>query len=81
MPKHSGGTELFMDLKNNNITLGEVLKNNQAKKVLQNEFKEYFNSPLFSFAKKMSIQKLLQLAKGKVPDDKINKILNELKNI
>lgn len=69
-----------MDLKNNTITLGEILKNEKAGVIIKEEFGDLMKGPLFGMAKKMSLAKILEFAKGKVDENKINEILNKLKN-
>lgn len=70
-----------MDLRNNSITLGEILKNDKASKIIKDEFGNIMNGPLFNMAKRMSLAKILELAKGKLDDTKINDILAKLKNV
>lgn len=70
-----------MDLKNYNITVGELLSNPKSKAVLKAEFPQYVNHPLVNFASYMPLKKVLDYAKGKVPQKKINKTLEKLKQI
>lgn len=70
-----------MDLKNNNITVGELLSNSKSKAILTQEFPEYINHPFINFASYMPLKKVLGYAKGKVSQKKINDIIEKLKRI
>lgn len=70
-----------MDLRNNSITLGEILKNEKASSIIKEEFGDIMRGPAFSMAKKMSLSKIIGYAKGKIDDGKINDLLTKLKNI
>lgn len=68
-----------MDLKNNNITVEELLSNPKSKAILAQEFPQYMNHPLIGFAGYMPLKKLLEYANGKIPQDKINRTLDKIK--
>ena len=68
-----------MDLRSGKITLGEVLSNPKAKALLQKELPELAGSPLLLFARNMTVKQILQMVKGKVPQDKITRLLEQLK--
>ena len=70
-----------MDLKNNSITLGEILKNDKASKIITDEFSGIMRGPAFNIAKKMSLAKILEFTKGKVDESKINDMIIKLKNV
>ena len=70
-----------MDLRNNKITLGEILKNEEAKKLLKKELGVFYSSPMMAFAKNMTVDKILRYAKGKIDDEQIAGILKKLENI
>lgn len=70
-----------MDLKDYKITLEEVLKNEKAKKILKEEFPQIYESPLLAFAKRMSIEKILEFAKGKIDKEKTEEILKRLEKL
>ncbi len=67
-----------MDLKNNQITVGEILANPQAKDLLKREFPEVANPFLLSLAHSMTLASILELAKGRYPQDRIDRVLTEL---
>ena len=70
-----------MNLKNYNITVGELLSNPKSKAILKEEFPEYINHPLVNFASYMPLKKVLDFAKGRVPQKKVNRTLEKLKQI
>ena len=67
-----------MDLRNNQITVGEVLTNPEAKALLSSEFPEVANPFLLSLAHNMTLASILELAKGRYPQEKINEVLVRL---
>lgn len=68
-----------MDLRNFQITVGEVLANPQAREVVRRELPSVYNSPLLGFAKNMTLQQVLGFA-GKIPEDQRRRILEGLQN-
>jgi hypothetical protein len=70
-----------MDLRNNQITVGELLENPAAKKLLEKEFPEITNPMMLGFARPMTIAKVLEFSRGQYPQDKIDKILAALRAI
>lgn len=68
-----------MDLQNGNITVGQLLKEPGARKILMTELPELANSPLLRFAGGMSLNRVLTFAKGNVTDEKVKRILSQLK--
>jgi hypothetical protein len=70
-----------MNLKNNEITVGEVISNPQANALLKREFPDVMNPFMLQLAKKMTITEILNLAKGRYPQEKIDRVLAELQAI
>ena len=68
-----------MDLKNNKIKMGEIFNNPEAKKILEREFPEFTTPFMLRMAKNMSLDDVLRLAKGRVPQAKIDRTVEELK--
>lgn len=68
-----------MDLRSGKITLGEVLSNPKAKALLQKELPELADSPLLLFARNMTVAQILQMTKGKIPEEKVTRLLEQLK--
>lgn len=70
-----------MDLKNGNITVREILSNKQAKALLERELPEIMCSPLIALASSMRLNQVLSFAGGKIPAQKIEELLEQLKKI
>ncbi|MDP4152296.1 MAG: hypothetical protein Q8865_02485 [Bacillota bacterium] len=70
-----------MDLKNNQITIGEIASNPEAKNILEQEFSNIVNPMLMRMAWNMSLNDVLKFARGRVPQEKIDHTLEELKNV
>ena len=70
-----------MDLKNNRITVGEVLTHPGARALLKKELPELANSPLLGLAKNMSLSNVIRVANGKISPDKMVHLLDELKKL
>ena len=70
-----------MDLKNNKITVGELMANPAAKAVLEREFSQYMTPMLMQMAKNMTIKDVLKYASGRVPQQYIDKIIRELEMV
>ena len=68
-----------MDLKNGTITIQQILRVPQAKAILSRELPELINSPLVGFAGNMSLNQVLSLSKGHVAQEKVKRILEQLK--
>jgi len=70
-----------MNLKNNQIKMGELLKNQEAKAIIQSEFPE-LNKPMFiTLSRGMTLEKVLNLAQGKVAGERIDRVLNALAQV
>lgn len=70
-----------MNLRNGQITLRELLSNPKAYRILQRESPIPLTHPLVRRAGNMTLNQLLGLARGRFPQEQINRILEELKNI
>lgn len=67
-----------MDLRNNQITVGEILAYPEAKALLKKEFPEVANPFLLSLAHDMALARILELAKDRYPQEKIAEVLTRL---
>ena len=68
-----------MDLRNGRITIGELWRNPQARAVLQQEFPQYANNPmLLRMAMGMPLGRVLDHARGRVSQAKIDRALQRL---
>ncbi|WP_458862172.1 hypothetical protein [Acidaminobacterium chupaoyuni] len=71
-----------MDLRNNQITIRELLQQPQARMLLQREFPQVFRNPLLlSSAQNMTLQNVIRQAEKFVPQAKIQEILKQLQAI
>ncbi|RPF42189.1 hypothetical protein EDD70_2528 [Hydrogenoanaerobacterium saccharovorans] len=70
-----------MDLRNNQITIGELLLNPKAKMIARREFLALMNPFMLSMAKNMTLEQALKYAEKEIPQNKINRIIAELKAI
>ncbi len=70
-----------MNLRNNNITVGEIMRNPQAKQLMQRELPEYMNNTMLALAQGMSLNTVLGFAKGRVSKEKIDRLTIELEKI
>lgn len=70
-----------MNLQNNQITLGELLENPQARAVLQKRFGTLLSHPMLSMAKNMTLQQIIHLAGNQVSPALISQTLLELHHL
>ncbi len=70
-----------MDLKNNKITIKELLKNEEAVKIFRREFGELMKHPMLKTMSSMSLERLIKLGQKHIEADRIKKILEELGRI
>lgn len=71
----------ILNLRNNQITIGELLRNDDSRKILQREFPELINNRMIRMASNMSLRRVLQYTRGQVPQSKIDEILEELRRL
>ena len=67
-----------MDLKNQTITLGALLRDPRARAVLQRRFGQFLNHPMLGMAKGMTLAQLVALSAGRVPQAAVQETLKEL---
>ncbi|MBQ6998897.1 MAG: hypothetical protein IJN62_03820 [Clostridia bacterium] len=65
----------------NNMTVGQVLANEKAKSILAREFPTLINTPIVKLYSSKTVKQVLALAAGKVPQDKIQRIIKELEQV
>lgn len=70
-----------MDLRNNQITVGELLANPKARKVLERRFPHVMGRPIVAASKNMPLHKVLRLAAAYVPQKVLQETLQELKKL
>lgn len=67
-----------MDLRNQTITLGELLKNPQAAAILKRNFASLLSHPLASKANKLSLKQIIAMGGSKLPPQVVAQTLAEL---
>ena len=70
-----------MDLKNNQITVQELLRNPKAKSLFQSRFGQWMKHPLFGAAQSLTLAQLMELAKVYLPKQVIQSTLEDLKRL
>ncbi len=68
-----------MDLKNNRITVGELLDNPKSKAVFQKRFPMVLKHPLVGAARTVTLEQMLSFAQAYIPQKKIDETMNELR--
>ena len=68
-----------MDLKNNKITVGELMDHPGARAVFQKRFPMVMKHPLLGAARTVTLEQVLASAQAYVPPKKINETLNDLR--
>ncbi len=67
-----------MNLRNNTITLGELLDNPAAKAVLQRRFSQLLAHPMLGSARHLSLKQIISMAGNQVSRQSIQATLQEL---
>ena len=70
-----------MDLKNNRITVGELLDYPPAKNVIQRRFPMALRHPMLGAARTVTLEQLLAVAGNFVPRNKLSAALEELRRV
>ena len=70
-----------MDLRDNNITVGELLEISKARAILRREFPQFANPLTLVLARKMRLSEVLNLADGRVAPEKVRAALDELRAV
>ena len=70
-----------MNLKNYNITVGEVLQNPQARALLQRELPMIMRHPMLPMANAIPLRGIINNAGGYVSQKKIQSILQQLERL
>lgn len=68
-----------MDLKNNKVTVGELLDHPGARGVLQRRFPMLMKHPPVGAARSITLEQLLSAAQAYVPQKKIDETLGDLR--
>lgn len=70
-----------MDLKNNKITVGELLDSPRAKAVFQRRFPKVMRNPLVGASRSVTLEQLISFARPYVSQRDINETLQELRRL
>lgn len=70
-----------MDLRNGNITLGEIVRDPKARALVNRELPGVLNHPFAGRFMGMSLSKALGMARGRVPEDTVERLLSGLKEL
>lgn len=68
-----------MDLRNNRITMGELLANPRSRQVLERRFPQAVNLPILGKANTMTLATAMKLGAAYVPRKAIQEALEELR--
>ena len=70
-----------MDLKNQKITVGELLDDSRSRAVFQRRFGHLLQSPLVRAGRSLTLEQLVVLAGTKLPRQVIQETLEELRRV
>lgn len=70
-----------MDLKNNKVTVGELLDYAPARAVFQKRFPMVMCHPMLGAARTVTLEQLIAFAGNYIPKNMVNETLNELKKV
>lgn len=70
-----------MDLKNNQITVKELLTNEKARRLIKRELPMALNSQYIMLVRNTTLAQIIEFSKGRFPKAKINRLLEELKKL
>lgn len=70
-----------MNLKNNKITVGELLSYAPAKAVFQRRFPMVLRHPMLGAARTVTLEQVIDFAKAYIPEKTITETLNELQKV
>jgi len=70
-----------LDLHDMNITVGQLLSNPEARKILAREFPTLVNSPLVRLYSNMSLKQVIKHSGARISQDKIQQLKKEIESI
>lgn len=68
-----------MNLKNNKVTVGELMDYAPARAVIQKRFPMVMRHPMMGAARTMTLEQILAVAVAYVPQKKLDEALSELR--
>lgn len=81
MPPSFFKEDCIVDLKRRQITVGELLVNPKARRILGRNFPELMNPFLLNVAQKMTLENTLKLAVGPYAPEQVSSIISDLEAI
>lgn len=70
-----------MDLRNNRITVRELLANEAARELVRKELPDLYGSGMLRLAQNMTLEQVLHLASGRIPPEQIRRMLEQLRQM
>lgn len=70
-----------MDLKNNQITIGQLLADPRAREVLARRFPHVVGRPIVAASRNMTLEKIIKLSAAYVPQKVVQETLIELRRL
>ena len=70
-----------MDLRQNQITVGELLQNPRARAVFQRRFGKWMKHPMVGAARSLTLEQLAEMAAVYLPQKVIQDTLRELRQL
>ena len=70
-----------MNLKNNKVTVGELLDYAPARAVIQKRFPMVMRHPMLGAARTMTLEQILAVAEAYIPQKKLEETLSELRKV
>lgn len=70
-----------MNLRNGQITIGEILSNPKARALFQREFPAYANHPMLRLMGGMTLGQVYHIAVGKMGKQRADQMMEQLKRL
>jgi hypothetical protein len=70
-----------LDLKNNRITVGELLDDPKARGVFQRRFGKWMKHPMVNASRTLSLEQLIKMAEVWLPEKTVRETVEELKRL
>ena len=72
---------MTLDLKNNRITVGELLDNERSRAVFQRRFGKWMKHPMVGASRSLTLAQLMEMAKVWLPQKVIDETWKELRQL
>lgn len=70
-----------MNLKNNQITVGEILSNPAARAYIAKRYPAVLGNPMLGAMRGMPLKNVIRMAGRYLPPDQINRMMKDLENL